>query len=47
MGYIFEYQVADGRATTKTRGEHERKKIKQHSPALNKTKGGEGRPTKK
>lgn len=47
MAYTFEYKVADGRATCKTRREHERKKIKQHNPVLNKSKGGEGRPAKK
>lgn len=47
MAYTIEYKVADGRATSKTRREHERQKIKQHNPILNKSKGGEGRPTKK
>lgn len=46
-GYTFEYQVADGRSTSRTRREHERAKIKQHQPSLNKSKGGEGRPAGK
>lgn len=40
----FEFQVADGRSTSRTRREHERKKIAKHQPELNKSKGGEGRP---
>ena len=47
MAYTFEYKVADGRSTIRTRREHERKKIKQHNPVLNKSKGGEGRLAKK
>ncbi len=47
MAYTFEYKVADGRSTSKTRREHEQEKIKQHDPALNKSRGGEGRPAKK
>lgn len=39
-----EYQVADGRSTSRTRREHEREKIAQHQPPLNRSKGGEGRP---
>lgn len=46
MAFTFEYQVADGRTTSKTRRIHERDKIKQHNPVLNKSKGGEGRPAK-
>ena len=42
-----EYQVADGRSTSNTRREHERQKIEQHNPSLNKSKGGEGRPAGK
>ena len=38
------YKVADGRSTSATRREHERQKIKQHRPALNRSRGGEGRP---
>ncbi|MCI8860669.1 MAG: hypothetical protein HFI71_14405 [Lachnospiraceae bacterium] len=47
MAYTFEYQVADGRSTSQTRRKHEKKKIKEHDPVLNKSKGGEGRPAKK
>lgn len=43
MGYTYEYKVADGRSTSKTRRKHEQKKIAQHKPPLNKSKGGEGR----
>ena len=43
----FEYKTADGRSTSNTRREHERQKIAQHLPSLNKSKGGEGRPAKK
>lgn len=39
-----EYKVADGRSTSNTRRKHERQKIAQHQPPLNKSKGGEGRP---
>ena len=39
-----EYKVADGRSTSNTRRNHERDKIAQHNPALNKSIGGEGRP---
>ncbi len=39
-----EYQVADGRSTSRTRREHERLKIAQHQPELNRSRGGEGRP---
>lgn len=46
-GCTFEYQVADGRSTSRTRREHEREKIRQHQPLLNKSKGGEGRPAGK
>ncbi len=40
----FEYKVADGRSTSNTRREHERQKIAEHQPVLNKSRGGEGRP---
>jgi excinuclease UvrABC nuclease subunit len=43
----FEYKSADKRSTSKTRRIHERDKIKQHGPALNKSAGGEGRPAMK
>ncbi len=46
-GYTFEYKVADGRSTSKTRRSHEQKKIEQHKPTQNKSKGGEGRIAKK
>lgn len=42
-----EYKVADGRSSSRTRREHEREKIAQHNPPLNKSKGGEGRPAGK
>ena len=42
-----EYQVADGRSTSATRRAHEQQKIAQHKPALNKSRGGEGRPAGK
>ncbi|MGM9554646.1 MAG: GIY-YIG nuclease family protein [Faecousia sp.] len=43
----FEYKIADGRSTSKTRRAHEQEKIAQHQPSLNKSKGGEGRPARK
>ena len=42
-----EYQVADGRSTSRTRRLHEQQKIAQHVPAKNKSKGGEGRMASK
>lgn len=42
-----EYKVADGRSTSRTRREHEKMKIAQHQPPLNRSKGGEGRPAGK
>ncbi|MEG2137077.1 MAG: GIY-YIG nuclease family protein [Oscillospiraceae bacterium] len=42
-----EFQVADGRSTSSTRREHERQKIAQHAPLLNRSGGGEGRPAEK
>lgn len=45
--FTFEYQLADKRSTSVTRRLHERVKIKQHDPALNKSGGGEGRSAKK
>jgi len=42
MAYTFEYKEADKRSTSRTRRVHEREKIKQHNPPLNKSKGGEG-----
>ena len=44
--YEAQYKVADGRSTSKTRREHERKKIAQHKPRFNKSSGGEGRRAK-
>ena len=41
-----EYKVADGRSTSKTRREHENRKINQHRPKYNKRKGGGGRKGK-
>lgn len=41
--YTFEWKVADGRSTSATRREHERKKIEEHAPKMNRSKGGEGR----
>ena len=43
---VVEYKEADGRSTSRTRREHERRKIAQHSPALNLSRGGEGCPAK-
>ncbi len=45
--YTFEWKVADGRSSSVTRREHERKKIDEHMPKMNKSKGGEGRIAKK
>ena len=42
-----EYKIADGRSTSNTRRQHEREKIAQHNPILNKSIGGEGRPAHK
>ncbi|MBQ3063141.1 MAG: GIY-YIG nuclease family protein [Clostridia bacterium] len=44
---LFEYKEAEIGSTSAERREHERKKIKQHSPKLNKSRGGEGRPAAK
>ena len=38
-----EFQIADGRTSSRTRREHERRKIEQHQPPLNRSRGGEGR----
>ena len=46
-GCTFEYKIADGRSTSRTRREHERQKIGQHHPQLNRSAGGEGRPAGK
>lgn len=42
-GGTFEWKLADGRSSSATRREHERRKIEQHSPSLNRSRGGEGR----
>jgi hypothetical protein len=39
----FEYQTADRRFSVYSRREHERQKIRQHNPADNMSRGGEGR----
>ena len=39
----YEYKVADGRSSSRTRREHEQAKILQHAPSLNRSVGGEGR----
>lgn len=46
-GVSFEYKIANGRSSSRTRRIHERQKIAQHHPVLNKSKGGEGRPAGK
>ena len=43
----FEWKQADKRYSDQSRKEHEKKKITQHKPLLNKSSGGEGRPPKK
>lgn len=43
LGHTFEYQIADGRSSSRTRRVHEREKIRQHKPRGNKSGGGEGR----
>ena len=42
----YEYKVADGRSSSRTRREHERTKIAEHNPSLNRSRGGEGRIAK-
>ena len=42
-GGTVEYKIADGRSSSATRREHERMKISQHNPTLNRSCGGEGR----
>ena len=44
--YQPQYKVADGRSTSKTRRQHEARKIKQKKPRFNKRAGGGGRPAK-
>ena len=38
-----EWQIADGRSTSRTRRAHETSKIEQHQPPLNRRRGGGGR----
>ena len=40
---IFAWKTASKDSTSDTRREHERQKIKEHKPPLNKSRGGEGR----
>jgi hypothetical protein len=44
--YQPQYKVADGRSTSKTRRQHEARKIKQKKPRFNQRAGGGGRPAK-
>ncbi len=46
-GSTFEYKEADRRFSSRSLAEHERQKIRQHNPSLNRSRGGEGRPSKK
>ena len=46
-GGTFEWKVADGRSSSASRRVHERKKIEQHSPSMNRSAGGEGRVAKR
>ena len=46
-GCTLEFQVADGRSSSRTRRAHEQAKIAQHNPTLNRSIGGEGRIAKK
>ena len=41
--HSFEWKTADGRSTSNTRRQHERSKIDQHKPAMNRRRGGGGR----
>ena len=41
--HYVEWKKADGRSTSRTRRIHERKKINQHKPRMNKRGGGGGR----
>lgn len=38
-----EWKIADGRSTSRTRRVHERRKIDQHNPFLNRRRGGGGK----
>lgn len=42
-GGSFEWKVADGRSSSRTRRIHEQEKIHQHKPCMNCSIGGEGR----
>lgn len=42
-GNAFDFMIADGRSTSKTRREHESNMIDRHNPPLNKRGGGGGR----
>lgn len=44
---IFAYKTADGRASQSRINDHERAKINQHKPPLNRRAGGAGRPYKR
>lgn len=41
--FSVEFQIADSRSSSRTRRAHECRKIRQHNPPLNKSRGGEGR----
>ena len=43
---IFAFKLADGRASQERLNDHERLKIRQHEPELNRRAGGAGRPYK-
>ena len=40
--HVYEWKLADGRSTPGTRRKHEKFKIEQHNPLLNKIGGGGG-----
>jgi len=42
-GFAFDFMIADGRSTSRTRREHESQKIDIHNPPLNQRRGGGGR----
>lgn len=42
-----EWKTSDGRSTSATRRKHEKQKIAQHNPVLNRSSGGEGRIAKR
>lgn len=44
--YQAQYKVADGRSTSKTRREHEKKKVREKDPPFNRRAGGGGRKAK-